>query len=69
MNAPANHYTAEELYRAYLKARLRYKGITLLKALNDPLIYRSLCLQAESARKQQLNELQHGKPAPILQAA
>lgn len=58
--------TSHELWRAYRKARLRYKGISLLRALNDPLLYKSLCLQVESARKK---EQQHGTPAPMQQAA
>lgn len=61
-----NLYTAEEIAAAYRKARLRYVGITLLRAINTPLIYKSLCLQAEAARK---NQQQHGTPAPTMQAA
>lgn len=47
----ADDYTAEEIAAAYRRARLRYLGITLAKALTNPLIYKSLCLQAESARR------------------
>ena len=58
--------THKELWRAYRKAGLRRRGITFLKVLNDPLLYKSLCLQAEAMRK---TEQQHGTPAPTLQAA
>lgn len=48
MTAPL--YTAEEIAAAYRKSRLRYIGITLLRALNDPLLYKALCLQARVMR-------------------
>ena len=61
-----NDFTAEEIAAAYRRARLRYKGVSLLRALNDPLIYKALVLSAAAWRK---NQQQHGQPAPILQAA
>lgn len=42
--------TAEEIAAAYRKARLRYIGVSLLKALNTPSIYQSLVLQAQAMR-------------------
>lgn len=63
MNTP-DDYTAEEIAAAYKQARLRYVGITLTRALQNPLFYKSLCLQASAMRKKQ----QHGTPAPMQQA-
>jgi hypothetical protein len=62
-----NGYTAEEISAAYKQARLRYAGITLTRALQDPLIYKSLCLQASAMRQHQ--QQQHGHPAPMQRAA
>lgn len=58
-------FTADELAAAYQRARLRYVGVTLTRALLSPLIYKSLCLQASAMRKHQ----QHGQPAPMQRAA
>ena len=60
-------FTAQEIAAAYRRARLRYQGITLFKALTTPVIYQSLCHMAEVARKQE--QQQHGQPAPMQRAA
>lgn len=43
--------TAEEIAAAYRKAKLRYAGVTLTRALTSPLIYKSLCLQVMAMRR------------------
>lgn len=62
---PVEYFTSEELAAAYRKARLRYAGVSLYQALLNPLIYKSLTLQAKAMRKEQP---QHGKPVPMQQA-
>lgn len=64
MNTEPEYFTAAEITTAYKKARLRYRGISLLRALNDPLLYKALAAQIKASRKQQ-----HGTPAPMQQAA
>lgn len=46
------------LTEAYQKARFRYIGITLLRALNDPLLYKALTLLATALQKKQENTSQ-----------
>jgi hypothetical protein len=58
--------TSDELYAAYRQARLRYAGVSFMKALMTPVIYQSLSIQALAARKKQQ---QDGQPAPLKQAA
>lgn len=50
---PRNDYTAAELAAAYRRAQLRRIGVSLLKALESPLIHKSLCLQAQATRDTQ----------------
>lgn len=60
-------FTSDEITAAYKRARLRSAGVTLTRALENPLFYKSLCLQASAARKKE--QPQHGTPAPVKQAA
>lgn len=48
-----NALSAEDIARAYKKARLRFVGVSLLKALESPLIYKSLVLQANAMRNEE----------------
>ena len=65
MTAIVDDFTADELAAAYRRSRLRYIGISLTRALTNPLFYKSLCLEASAMRKKLK---QHGKPAPEQQA-
>lgn len=60
-------FTADEIAAAYRRARLRFIGVTLTRALENPLFYRALCLQASAARKKEHQK--HGQPAPMQRAA
>lgn len=42
--------TAEALSKAYKQAQLRRIGVSLVKALSTPLLYKSLVLQAQAMR-------------------
>jgi len=53
MGAP-NDCTAEEIALAYRRAELRKIGVTLTRALQDSLLYKSLCLQVGNMRKHQI---------------
>lgn len=58
--------TSDELHAAYRQAQLRRKGVSFMKALMTPVIYRSLTIQAMAMRKK---KQQDGQPAPLKQAA
>lgn len=44
---------ADEIALAYKNARLRYSGVSLMKALESPLIYKALVLQARAMMKRE----------------
>lgn len=65
--AAQNPATADELWVAYRRAALHKIGITLLRALNDPLLSHQLNLQAIAHRN--ASAKQHAKQSTEQEAA